>query len=237
MPAGLSKRQPPRPFVAATFAMTADGKITTREFSPVDFTSREDKMHLLRQRSLADAVLVGHSTLKNDNVRLGLPKGELRDARVERGQTPSPIRVIVSNEGKIDIGLKIFGSELAPILIFSTTKMPRRYQKELREKATLHLSDAPAVDLAWMLHVLRREYKVKTVACEGGAALFRSMLELDLIDQLNLTIAPHLFGGRGAPTLAGLRTDFLPASVHCTLTDMRTVGDECFLTYRIKRRR
>ena len=44
-----------RPFVAATFAMTADGKITTREYSPVDFTSREDKMHLLRQRSLADA--------------------------------------------------------------------------------------------------------------------------------------------------------------------------------------
>ena len=37
--------------------MTADGKITTREYSPVDFTSREDKMHLLRQRSLADAVV------------------------------------------------------------------------------------------------------------------------------------------------------------------------------------
>jgi riboflavin biosynthesis pyrimidine reductase len=63
-----------RPFVIATFAMTVDGKITTRNFSPVDFTSREDKLHLLRQRSLGDAVLVGHSTLKQDNVRLGLPQ-------------------------------------------------------------------------------------------------------------------------------------------------------------------
>src|SRR5215210_6124285 len=79
-----------RPFVAATFAMTADGKITTREYTAVDFTSREDKMHLLRQRALADAVLIGHSTLKKDNVRLGLPKGELREERVARGQTPSP---------------------------------------------------------------------------------------------------------------------------------------------------
>jgi riboflavin-specific deaminase-like protein len=217
--------------------MTADGKITTREFTPVDFTSREDKMHLLRQRAVADAVLVGHSTLKDDNVRLGLPKGELRDERVARGQTPSPIRVIVSNEGKIDVGLKIFQSEVAPILIFSTTKMPRRFQKELREKATLHLSDSDSVDLAWMLQELRREYKVQSVACEGGAALFRSMLELGLVDQLNLTIAPYLFGGKNAPTLAGLSTDFLPASVHCTLTDMRTVGDECFLTYRIKHKR
>ena len=214
--------------------MTADGKITTRDYLPVDFTSREDKMHLLRQRALADAVLVGHSTLTKDNVRLGLPKGELRDQRVARGQTPSPLRVIVSNEGRIDSALKIFDSEIAPIVIFSTTRMPRRFQKELREKATLHLTDAPAIDLAWMLQQLRTEYKVATVACEGGATLFRSMLELGLVDQLNLTIAPHLFGGATAPTLTGVSKDFLPAGIRCSLTDMRVVGDECFLTYRIR---
>jgi len=215
--------------------MTTDGKITTREYSPVDFTSREDKMHLLRQRALADAVVVGHSTLKKDNVRLGLPAGGLREERLARGQTESPLRVIVSNEGRIDPTLKIFQSEIAPILIFSTTRMPRRIQKELREKATLHLSEARNVDLAWMLEQLRREYKVRSVACEGGAALFRSMLELEFVDQLNLTIAPYLFGGAGAPTLTGLSTKFLPASIHCSLTEMRTVGDECFLTYRIIR--
>ena len=237
MAATASPKQTRRPFVAATFAMTADGKITTREYSPVDFTSREDKMHLLRQRALADAVVVGHSTLKKDNVRLALPKGELRDQRVADGKPPAPIRVIVSNEGKIDIGLRIFESTISPILIFSTTKMPRTYQKALREKATLHLSESSHVDLAWMLQQLQRDYKVRSVACEGGAALFRSMLELDLIDQLNLTIAPYLFGGAAAPTLTGLSKDFLPASVRCSLTDMRTVGEECFLTYRVKRRR
>jgi riboflavin biosynthesis pyrimidine reductase len=84
---------------------------------------------------------------------------------------------------------------------------------------------------------LQRDYGVRSVACEGGAALFRSMLELDLIDQLNLTIAPYLFGGAAAPTLTGLSKSFLPASIRCSLTDMRTVGEECFLTYRVKRRR
>jgi riboflavin biosynthesis pyrimidine reductase len=57
------------------------------------------------------------------------------------------------------------------------------------------------------------------------------------VDQLNLTIAPYLFGGRDAPTLTGLSKEFLPASVHCSLVEMRTVGNECFVTYRIKRRR
>ena len=217
--------------------MTVDGKITTREYSPVDFTSREDKLHLLRQRALADAVVVGHSTLKKDNVRLALPKGELRDGRIAEGKSPAPIRVIVSNEGKIDVGLRIFESDISPILIFSTTRMPRSYQTALRQKATLHLSESAGVDLAWMLQQLRRDYAVRSVACEGGAALFRSMLELDLVDQLNLTIAPYLFGGAGAPTLTGLSKEFLPASIRWSLAEMRTVGEECFLTYKVSRRR
>ena len=226
-----------RPFLIATFAMTVDGKITTRNFSPVDFTSREDKMHLFRQRSLGDAVLIGHTTLKQDNVRLGLPEADLREARIARGQAPYPLRVIVSNEGKIDNRLKIFQSNPAtagPIVIFSTTRMPQSYREALREKATLHLTKSRGVDLAHMLQTLRTDYKVRSVACEGGATLFRSLLERGLVDQLNLTIAPYLFGGANAPKLTGLSKKFLPASVRCSLTDMRVVGDECFLTYRIK---
>ncbi len=214
--------------------MTVDGKITTRDFSPVDFTSREDKLHLFRQRALADAVLIGHSTLKQDNVRLGLPQANLREARIERAQTPYPIRIIVSNEGKIDNRLNIFQSDISPVIIFSTRQMPAKYQQALREKATLHLTRAQHVDLAGMLRTLRDKYKIRTVACEGGPTLFRALLERGLIDQLNLTIAPYMFGGANAPTLTGLSKEFLPASVHCSLIDMRVVGNECFLTYRIK---
>ena len=227
-------RRSRRPFVAATFAMTVDGKITTRAFSPVDFTSREDKLHLLRQRSLGDAVLIGRSTLAHDNVRLGLPDPLMRAEREARGQAPYPLRVIVSNEGRIDPALKIFQSDISHILIFSTTRMPRRYQLALREKATLHLSEARSVDLTRMLQQLRSEYRVRRVACEGGAELFRSLLELQLVDQLNLTIAPYVFGGKGAPTLTGRSSAFLPASVRCSLVELRTVGDECFAQYRLK---
>jgi riboflavin-specific deaminase-like protein len=219
--------------------MTVDGKITTRDFAPVDFTSREDKQHLFQQRALADAVIIGHSTLKRDNVRLGLP-AELITERIKRGQTPAPLRVIVSNTGKIDSQLKIFQSDpekTGPILIFSTKRMPQQFRSALREKATLNLSDTRNVDLAEMLRTLRRDHKVRRVECEGGPILFRSLLELGLVDELNLTIAPYLFGGADAPTLTGLSKEFLPASVHCVMKNMRVVNDECFLTYRIKSRR
>jgi riboflavin biosynthesis pyrimidine reductase len=115
--------------------------------------------------------------------------------------------------------------------------MPQRYQNALRKKATLHLARTEHLDLNAMLQTLRSQYNVRTLACEGGPTLFRALLEEDLVDQLNLTIAPYMFGGARAPTLTGLSKNFLPASVHCSLIEMRTVGDECFLTYRIKHQR
>jgi riboflavin-specific deaminase-like protein len=214
--------------------MTIDGKITTKNFTPVDFTSREDKMHLFRQRALADAVLVGHTTVERDNVRLGLPT-ELQQERIKRGQTPGPLRVIISNEGKIDSRLKLFQSDISPVIIFSTQRMPKRTQTALSKKAILHLSKSKHVDLKAMVRLLRRKYRVRKLACEGGATLFRSLLEHGLVDQLNLTIAPYMFGGAGAPTLTGFSKRFLPASVRCRLDDMRIIDDECFLRYRISR--
>ena len=159
----------------------------------------------------------------------------MRAEREKRGQAPYPFRVIVSNEGRIDPALKIFQTDFSKILIFSTTRMPRRCQLALREKATLHLTEERTVDLARMLQELRSEYRVRRVACEGGAELFRSLLELELVDQLNLTIAPYIFGGRGGPTLTGRSFEFLKnGSIRCLLREMRVVEEECFLKFSLR---
>src|SRR5207237_9423146 len=142
---------------------------------------------------------------------------EMQENRVQRGQRRCPLRVIVSNEGRIDHRLKIFQSDVSPIIIFSTKQMPGKYERALEKKATLHLSSSKHVDLAGMLETLRKKYGVRTVACEGGSTLFRSLLEQGLIDRLNLTIAPYMFVGATSATLTGLRKTFLTTSVQCSL--------------------
>ena len=105
----------------------------------------------------------------------------------------------------------------------------------LASRARLHLTDGEKVDVQQMFKHLRAHYKVKRLVCEGGAALFRSLLAANLVDEINLTLCPRIFGGEKAPTLTGLPGDFLPRTVSCKLVKMEVFGGECFLRYRLLR--
>jgi riboflavin-specific deaminase-like protein len=228
-------RKLPRPFVTANFAMTWDGRISTRRGTPSDFSSPHDKRRLVEIRARCDAVLVSAKTVASDNMLIGLPDPALRTARAQRRQSPYPLRVLLTNSGRIDPSLRIFQSTFSPIVIFSTTRMPARLQSTLAGKADLWLHDAATVNLAGMMTTLRTEYGVKRLVCEGGAQVFRALLSAGLIDEIHLTLAPRIFGGRNAPTLTGMAADFLPRSIETRLRSMEVVDGECFLRYQIRR--
>ncbi len=215
----------------SNFAVTADGKITTRNFTPSDFSSPEDKRRFLEIRATGDAVIVGRGTLEADSMTMGMPEAKLRAARVRRGQAAYPVRVIVSDSGRIDPGLPVFSKDFSPIHIFSTTRMPTAMRKKLEKVAIVHCADEVAVDLAAMLRLLETEYGIQRAVCEGGATLFRSLVEAGLVDEMHLTLCPRVFGGAKAVSLTGLAGDFLAVSARWRLAAMAVIGEECFLRY------
>jgi len=221
------------PIVAVNFATTWDGKVSTRKFTPANFSSKRDKHRLLEIRATGDALLVGKNTVANDNMSMGLPDEALRARRIRRKQAPWPLRVIVSNSGRIDPSWKIFQHDFSPIVIYSTTGMPAATRLKLAGKAVVHLHGSPRVDLKKMLRHLRTHYKVKRLVCEGGPSLFRALLEKNLVNEINLTLCPLVFGGEKAPTLTGLPHSFLPRTVSCKLLKTEVIGSECFLRYRV----
>jgi len=223
----------PRPFITANFALTWDARISTRRSTPSDFSSPRDKRRLVEIRSACDAVLASVKTIAADNMTMGLPDPALRAARTARGQRAWPLRVLLTNSGRINPALRIFEKDFSPIVIFSTTRMPARTRTALAAKADLWLHEAPAVNLAAMLATLRIDYDVKRLVCEGGAQVFRSLLTAGLIDEIHVTLAPRIFGGKDAPTLTGLARDFLPASIPLQLRAMEVLEGECFLRYRV----
>ena len=227
-------RKLPRPFVTANFAVTWDARISTRRGTPAKFSSPRDKRRLLEIRAQCDAVLVSAKTVAADNMTMGLPDEALRAARVKRRQSPWPLRVLLTNSGRIDPALRLFQKTFSPIVIFSTARMPARVRHALAAKADLWLHDGSTVNLAAMLATLRSEYAVKRLVCEGGAQIFRALLTAGLVDEIHATFAPRIFGGRAAPTLTSVAGAFLPRSAQLDLRSMEVLGGECFLRYRVK---
>jgi riboflavin-specific deaminase-like protein len=222
-----------RPFVTANFALTWDGRISTRRGTPSDFSSKRDKRRLVEIRARCDAVLVSAKTVAADNMSMGLPGADLRAARIARGQREYPLRVLLTNSGRINPALRLFAETFSPIVIFSTTRMPARARAALAARADLWLHESPSVNLAVMLATLRADYGVRRIVCEGGAQIFRALLAAGLVDELHVTLCPRIFGGQKAPTLTSLPGPFLPTSVPLALRKMEVIGDECFLRYRV----
>jgi riboflavin biosynthesis pyrimidine reductase len=85
------------------------------------------------------------------------------------------------------------------------------------------------VPLRAALALLRPAYGVRSLVCEGGGELLRSLAEGGMLDEIHLTVAPVVFGGSGAPTLTGLPGGFLANPMDFRIARLRTIGDECVL--------
>lgn len=85
---------------------------------------------------------------------------------------------------------------------------------------------------------LRKKWKVKCLLCEGGGELNAALFAAGLVNELNLTICPRVFGGHAAPTIAdGVGVRSLVQASQLRLKSMKRVDDELFLVYRVLPRR
>jgi riboflavin-specific deaminase-like protein len=220
-----------RPRIIVNFAITVDGKVSPAKVTPSLFTSSYDKHRLLEIRSLGDALLVGRNTVQIDSMSMGLPDEDLRLARVNRGQSEYPLRVVISNSGNLSTDLNIFNHRFSPIVIYSTTRMPTSIRAALQCRTILHLTNDDRLNLHDVLNDLYETHRVRTLVCEGGPLLAKGLAEIDAIDELFLTVAPILFGGAGAPGILGIPGTFLPASRIYQLASMKVEAAECYLHY------
>ena len=226
------------PFVSINMAMTADGKIATANRAVSSFGSKRDLKHLYELRATADAVMAGARTLDLNEVLLG-PGGErFKKMRLKNGLSENSLRLIVSGSGSIDPNAAIFQKRFSPIILLTT---------ERASKAKLHgllhlinevlVCGKKEIDFAQALRWLRAQWNVKRLLCEGGGELNSGLFRAGLVDELNLTVCPKIFGGRSAPTIAeGEGIWRLADAAQLELKYLRRVGDELFLVYRAKRR-
>jgi riboflavin-specific deaminase-like protein len=231
----ISHAPAPQPFVFINMAMTADGKIATANRRVSSFGSPRDQDHLLQLRATADAVMAGARTADLNAINMGPGPAKYRRLRLRRGLAEFNLRIIVSRSGTVDPDAELFKHRFSPIIILTTRRATAARLKELRAVATeVKLCGTKEIDFPRALRWLRAKWGIKRLLCEGGAELNDALFRAGIVNQLNLTVCPRIFGGRTAPTIAdGVGAGSLARAARLELESARRQNDEMFLVYRV----
>lgn len=180
-----------RPYVILSAAASLDGKIATKNRDSA-LSSKQDKIRFHKLRSTVDAILVGINTVEIDN--------PLLTVRYAKGR--NPIRIILDSSGKISAKSKILKTCHVIPTIIAVSK--RASKKDLTRLSKYHLkvivSGRDKVDIKKLLKILQKQ-NIKTILVEGGGTLNWEFIHKGLVDELIVTVAPYVVGGKDATTL------------------------------------
>ncbi len=229
-----SPAAPRRPLVTTNFAMSVDGKVTFARPGPFALSSREDRRRMARRRAETDAVLWGAGSVLVDQPVARVLQRELAAGRAERGQARHPLNVLVTARARVSLGNRYFRDPDVPRLVALSDAADPVLVAAYRTRAEV-LVQPGGIDLPALLAHLFEARGVRRLLCEGGPALVWSLFEADVVDELLVTLVPFVVGGRDALTMVE-GTGFTPERVRrLTLVSSEPVGDELFLTYRVRR--
>jgi 2,5-diamino-6-(ribosylamino)-4(3H)-pyrimidinone 5'-phosphate reductase len=181
-------------------AMTVDGKIATVA-GDSKISSKEDLKRVHQLRASVDAIVVGISTILNDDPRLTV--------RLVKGKNPA--RIIVDSKGRMPLESQILqtASKVKTIVAVTEQAPAEKIAKIKGSGATVlivkegkgrNVAVPHGVDLTELFALLGKMGFDK-VLVEGGGELNWSLLRLGLVNELTVTIAPKIAGGRLATTL------------------------------------
>jgi 2,5-diamino-6-(ribosylamino)-4(3H)-pyrimidinone 5'-phosphate reductase len=184
--------------VVINVAASVDGKIDTLERRGATISSARDRQRVDALRASVDAVMIGGHTVVDEDPRLTIKSAELRAERRARGVPENPAKVAVVSQIRPKPGGRFLTDGPARVIVFtpfSTSDL--ECETGVESFALGH----GRVDLVAVMQKLV-ELGITSVLVEGGGSLNFELLRLGLVDELQVFIAPMIFGGATAPTLA-----------------------------------
>ncbi len=179
-----------RPYVAAKYAMTLDGKIATRTGASQWITGEEARRHVHRLRARYSAILAGIGTVLADDPML--------NARIEGAH--QPLRVIVDSHLRTPANSQLCRSAREiPVIVVCAEDVPeRRTALEALGVRVLCLPGSNGeVDLKALLLQLGSE-GIDSVFIEGGGTVHEAAFRTGMVNHVYAYIAPKIFGGKDA---------------------------------------
>ncbi|WP_406441835.1 pyrimidine reductase family protein [Streptomyces sp. NBC_00631] len=154
-------------------------------------------------RGLADVVVVGAETVRQEGYRPARERAEFAGARAAAGQAQVAAVAVVTASLDLDFSLPLFTSPLVPTLILTgAAAAPDRVAAAEKAGARVVIAgDGVGVDPARVVRALAGLGHTRLLT-EGGPRLLGQFIAAGVLDELCLTVSPLLTAG-GAQRIAG----------------------------------
>ncbi|MFI1421318.1 pyrimidine reductase family protein [Streptomyces sp. NPDC020731] len=161
-------------------------------------------------RALADVVVVGAQTVRQEGYRPSRARAEFAAAREASGQGPAPVIAVVTAGLDLDFSLPLFTSPLVPTLLLTGAgAAPDRVAAAEKAGArVVTAGEGGAVDPARAVRALADLGHTRLLT-EGGPRLLGQLVAAGVLDELCLTVSPMLTAG-DAQRIAGGPSVTLP---------------------------
>ena len=224
---------PDRPYTLLSCSVSIDGYIAGAA-SRLLLSNEADFDRVDAVRASCDAILVGAKTVRIDNPRLLVRSQARRDARAARGLATSPMKVTVTRRAELDPGADFFTVGDAERLVYCARPRVADACERLGRVATV-VDAGEAVEMGTISSDLAAR-GVERLMVEGGGTVHTQFLTEDLVDELQLTVAPLFVGDSQAPRF--VRDGSFPWNPgrRATLADVRRIGDVVLLRYALSPR-
>jgi 5-amino-6-(5-phosphoribosylamino)uracil reductase len=213
--------------------MSLDGYLDGGPGKPLRLSSATDLDRVDALRATCDAILVGASTVRNDNPRLLVRSPARRAARLADGRPPTPVKVTISRSGELDPSACFFSTGGEKLVYCAAAGMSRA-RARLGAAATV-IGGGEIVDLDWIGQDLS-ERGVQRLLVEGGGTTHTQFLTGDLADELHLVVAPCFVGGGPATRFLGDGQFPWHPGRRAPLAEVRQLDDVVLLRYALSRR-
>jgi len=112
---------------------------------------------------------------------------------------------VVSRSLELDAASRLFTDTRVPPIIVTCSDAPADKREALEGIADVVVAGTEMVDVKSAVDQLA-ERGLKRVICEGGPHLFGWLAAARVLDELDLTLAPLIAGGRAGRIIAGLES-------------------------------
>ena len=223
-----------RPYTLLSCALSIDGYLGSATPRRLELSNDADFDRVDAVRASCDAILVGAATVRNDNPRLLVRSAARREERKARGMASSPIKVTVTGRGELDPEADFFAAGDAEKLVYCTSERVLDARSRLGPVATV-LDGGQPVDMRRISADLG-DRGVGRLMVEGGGNVHTQFLTGDLVDELQLVVAPFFVGDSRAPRF--VRDGRFPWNPdrRATLSDVRQIGDVVLIRYALSSR-